>query len=253
MLICGSILVPIRVTGAIITMTLCLLWCYICCIGCSDLSKPYSPLRRQLLQGGCRVFSRVLLFFYGFVWLRESYEIEDIQARANQPHPSVVVVNHIGFAELMYLLYSDGCCFVSKEANRSLPFIGKISEVLQSIFVDRGDGERGRGNMQKRSSSRTSDTSSSSASSKGGSGSNNNASKSTTEQILERAHSPPGTYPPLCICPEGTTHTGHILIKFATGAFRAGLPVQPVIVRSPFSPVHGYDPSFSCANIVVHM
>ena len=114
MIICGAILVPIRVTGANISMTLCLLWCYICCIGCSDLSMPYSPLRRQLLQGGCRVFSRILLFFYGFIWLRESYEIEDIQARANQPHPSVVVVNHIGFAELMYLLYSDGCCFVSK-------------------------------------------------------------------------------------------------------------------------------------------
>ena len=109
MVIFGSILVPIRVTGAIITMTLCLLWCYICCIGCSDLSKPYSPLRRQLLQGGCRVFSRILLFFYRFGWLRESYVIEDLQARVNQPHPSVVVVNHIGFADLMYILYSDGC------------------------------------------------------------------------------------------------------------------------------------------------
>lgn len=235
MVICGSILVPIRVSGAIITLTSCLLWCTICSIGCTDLSKPYSPRRRQLLQGGCRVFSRILLFFYGFVWLRESYEIEDAQERARQPHPSVVVVNHIGFAELMYLMYSDGCCFVSKDANRSLPFIGKISEVLQSIFVDRGDGNS---------------SSSSSSASEGGDGSK---AKSTTEQILERAHSPPGSYPPLCICPEGTTHTGHVLIKFATGAFRAGLPVQPVIVDSPFSPVHGYDPSFSCANIVTHM
>ncbi|KAL7528499.1 hypothetical protein ACHAXR_002478, partial [Thalassiosira sp. AJA248-18] len=257
MIICGSILVPIRVSGAILTLTSCLLWCTICSIGCSDLSKPYSPRRRQLLQGGCRVFSRILLFFYGFVWLRESYEIEDAIERARQPHPSVVVVNHIGFAELMYLLYSDGCCFVSKDANRSLPFIGTISEVLQSIFVDRGDGDSRGGSsssssMQKSTSRTTSDVSSSASEGGGGGGGSSNA-KSTTEQILERAHSPPGSYPPLCICPEGTTQTGHVLIKFATGAFRAGLPVQPVIVDSPFSPVHGYDPSFSCANIVTHV
>jgi len=36
-------------------------------------------------------------------------------------------------------------------------------------------------------------------------------------------------------------------------AFRCGRPIQPVIVTSPFSPVHGYDTSFSCANIVLHI
>lgn len=215
MIICGSILVPIRVTGAIITLTFCLLWCSICSIGCNDLSKPYSPSRRVLLQGGCRIFSRILLFFYGFVWLHESYEIEDAQERANQPHPSVVVVNHIGFAELMYLVYSDGCCFVSKEANRALPFIGKISEVLQSIFVDRGDGEK-RKSMQSGSSHISESTSASggdgermksmqTGSSHMSESSSVSGEKSTTEQILERARAPPGSYPPLCICPEGTS------------------------------------------------
>ena len=29
--------------------------------------------------------------------------------------------------------------------------------------------------------------------------------------------------------------------------------MRPVVVSSPFSPVHGYDPSFSCANIVKHI
>ena len=270
MIICGSILLPIRATGAIITLTTGLVWCNICCIGCTDLSKPYSRLRRVLLQGGIRILSRILLFFYGFVWLYESHEIEDAQERAKQPHPSVIVVNHIGFAELMYLVYSDGCCFVSKEANRSLPFIGTISEVLQSIFVDRGDGKR---KSMQPGSSHTSESSSAASGedrdgekiksmqtgsshtseSSSASGGNGGITKSTTEQILERARAPPGSYPPLCICPEGTTHTGHILIKFATGAFRSGLPVQPVIVQSPFSPLHGYDPSFSCANIVTHM
>ena len=191
--------------------------------------------RRILLQKGVGVFSRILLFFYGFVWLNVTREDEKQQ----KIQPSVVVVNHIGFAELMYLVYSDGCCFVSKEENRKLPFIGTISEALQSIFVDRGDGDK-----RKRKSLESSGSSVSSTSA---------GTRSTTEQILERAHAAPSTYPPLCICPEGTTHTGHVLLKFATGAFRAGLPVQPVVVKSPFSPVYGYDPSFSCANILLHV
>ena len=110
-------------------------------------------------------------------------------------------MNHLGFAELLYLAYSDGCCFLSKIENKKLPFIGKITEILQSIFVDRVSGER------KQTSIRTESTQSFASS-------NNGNNSSTVEQILERAHSPPGTWPPLCICPEGTTHTGHCLIRF---------------------------------------
>lgn len=134
---------------------------------------------------------------------------------------------------------------MSKIENKKLPFIGKITEILQSIFVDRVSGER------KQTSIRT--ESSGGSSTQSFASSNNGNNSSTVEQILERAHSPPGTWPPLCICPEGTTHTGHCLIRFQNGAFRAGLPIQPVIVKSPFSPRWGYDPSFSCANIVMHI
>mmetsp|Transcript_42263 Transcript_42263/g.89884 ORF Transcript_42263/g.89884 Transcript_42263/m.89884 type:complete len:392 (+) Transcript_42263:46-1221(+) len=246
MIACGSILVPFRVAGALATLSSCLLWCHVCSVGC-DVSKPYSATRRRLLVGGCQIFSRVLLFCYGFLWIRVSHEVEDAGERSRQPCPSVIVVNHIGFAELMYLLCGYGCCFVSKDANRALPFIGKISQVLQSIFVDRGEERRGQGQESSSSSFHRSDVSSASSE-----GSRNN-SKGTTEKILERARSPPGTWPPLAICPEGTTHTGHVMIRFATGAFRAGLPIQPVVVSSPFSSRFGYDPSFSCSNIATHI
>eukprot|EP00529_Nitzschia_sp_RCC80_P031756 CAMPEP_0113481954 /NCGR_PEP_ID=MMETSP0014_2-20120614/22672_1 /TAXON_ID=2857 /ORGANISM="Nitzschia sp." /LENGTH=365 /DNA_ID=CAMNT_0000375461 /DNA_START=178 /DNA_END=1275 /DNA_ORIENTATION=- /assembly_acc=CAM_ASM_000159 len=232
-MILGSVLVPFRLFGAIATLTAGLVWCSLCSIGC-DTSKPYPPLRRSLLVGGCGYFSRILLFFFGFVWVKQEYEIADAKERQKQPIPSLVVVNHIGFAELLYLVWSDGCCFVSKDTNKALPFIGKISAILQSIFVDRGEGRI------------------ESAQSAAG-GSSNTGGSSTTAKILERAHSPPGTWPPLAMCPEGTTHTGHCLITFATGAFRAGLPVQPVVVSSPFNPIFGYDPSFSCADIVLHV
>ena len=240
MVIFGIVLVPIRLFGAIATLALCLLWCNICSIGnTDDVSKPYTPLRRKLLQGGCRVCSRMLLFFYGFIWINVTYEINDINERKKQLDPPIIVVNHLGFSELLYLIWSDGCCFVSKDTNRKLPFIGKIAEALQSIFVDRAPtpAETEKNNNKNKDDSTPTLT----------------PVRTTTDMILERAHSPPGTWPPLAVCPEGTTHTGHCLIRFATGAFRCGKPIQPVIVTSPFSPVHGYDTSFSCANIVLHI
>lgn len=230
MVMTGSFLLPIRVVGAINTLLLGLIWANLASLGC-DPSVPYSPLRRRILLGGCRLFARVLLFFYGYVWIHESFEIVDAEERARQPQPSLVICNHVGFAELLYLASRDGCCFVSKEANRALPFIGKISEIMQSIFVSRG----GSGSTHSTDS--------------GGSG----GGGSTTDQILERARAPPGTWPPLAVCPEGTTTTGHIMIHMHTGAFRSGLPVQPVVASMPFSPFHGYDPSFSCTNIVLHI
>ena len=39
---------------------------------------------------------------------------------------------------------------------------------------------------------------------------------------------------PLCILPEGTTHNGRSLIKFFSGAFEGGGPVQPVLLSYPY-------------------
>lgn len=228
MLVFGSVLVPIRLFGAICTLASCLIWCKFCLsIGGGDscgnnnkngTTKPYTRLQTYLMGKGCGIFSRILLFWYGFIWIDVTYEIDDPIVR-----PSIIVVNHLGFAELLYLVWSDGCCFVSKDTNRQLPFIGTIAECLQSIFVDRAPEQE------------------------------NGTIKSTTDRILERANSPVGTYPSLCMCPEGTTHTGHCLLQFSTGAFRSGTAIKPVVVQSPFSPVSGYDTSFSCTDIVLHI
>lgn len=48
-------------------------------------------------------------------------------------------------------------------------------------------------------------------------------------------------FPRVLIFPEGTTTTGHALLSFKPGAFRPGLPVQPVVIRYPHSHM---DPSW---------
>lgn len=221
MIITGSVLVPLRVMGALITLTLC--W-ILATIGTYDLSddpgaSPYSPRRKWWLLGGFRILSRVLLFFYGFIWISE-----EAPPSGSETAP-VIVCNHTGFVEVLYLLYRHGCCFVSKQDNRKLPFIGKVASVLQCIFVERASEDK-----------------------------NGKKGKSTTTKILERFEPESGSlWPPVCMCPEGTTTTGHCLVHFHTGAFRPGQPVLPVLFEMPFSSTWGYDPSFSCAIIYYHV
>ena len=43
---------------------------------------------------------------------------------------------------------------------------------------------------------------------------------------------------PIVLLPEGTCHNGHALLKFFTGAFEGGGPVQPVILRYPYRRVN---------------
>ena len=40
---------------------------------------------------------------------------------------------------------------------------------------------------------------------------------------------------PIAVMPEGTCHNGHALIKFFSGAFEGGGPVQPVLLSYPYA------------------
>ena len=40
-----------------------------------------------------------------------------------------------------------------------------------------------------------------------------------------------GRYPLFIVAPEGTTKPGHCLLTFSTGAFVAGAPVLPVLLK----------------------
>ena len=40
--------------------------------------------------------------------------------------------------------------------------------------------------------------------------------------------------PKLIVYPEGTTTSGHQMIRFHLGAFRSGAPIQPIVLRFPY-------------------
>ncbi len=82
---------------------------------------------------------------------------------------------------------------------KNLPGFGFLMAGAQCIFVDRKDP---------------------------------NSRAVTREALLQRARD--DRWPRVLMFPEATTANQTALLRFKTGAFEAGLPVQPVVIRQPF-------------------
>lgn len=62
----------------------------------------------------------------------------------------------------------------------------------------------------------------------------NKESKESCRRIVEQRSQPSWPGPPTMIFPEGRITNGEMLIQFKLGAFQAGQPVLPVVLRYPF-------------------
>lgn len=173
--------------------------------------------RREIIVRSGRFLSRALLFTLGFYWIPETYRIHDFhnhekltdQNESNDQlqepeRPGAIVSNHISYLDILYHMSASFPSFVAKRSVGKLPLVGLISKCLGCVYVQRED--------------KSSDF-------KGVSG-------VVTERIKE-AHCD-GSAPLMLLFPEGTTTNGDFLLPFKTGAFIAGAPVLPVILRYPF-------------------
>ncbi|KAK7274634.1 hypothetical protein RIF29_15730 [Crotalaria pallida] len=122
--------------------------------------------------------------------------------RKGRPAPRefapIIVSNHVSYIEPIFYFYELFATIVASESHDSLPFVGTIVRAMQVIYVDRFSP-----------SSR----------------------KHAIKEIKRRASC--NRFPRVLLFPEGTTTNGRNLISFQLGAFIAGLPIQPVIVRYP--------------------
>ena len=162
---------------------------------------PPTHFGKSFLEHMTRGVSRTVLFLCGFHWLHVRGAPEEDSTRV-----PIIVSNHVSFVEVLFFMsMHHPPAFVFKQECLKLPVIGKIArDVLGSVPVDHA--HRGTG---------------------------------ATETIVKLVHrmqaDETGVRPrQLLIFPEGTTTNGTCLIRFRTGAFVAGVPVQPVVVRLPF-------------------
>ncbi|XP_045920538.1 lysophospholipid acyltransferase LPCAT4 [Micropterus dolomieu] len=195
-IILGSILFPLRV----ILAALCFLIMWplarlrLAGLPEEERSRPVKGWRLWLLHPMLLWLSRAAFFFLGFLWVKVKGRRADLKEA-----PVLVVAPHSSFLDMMVLCQTQLATVVSRSENTSLPVIGALLEFNQSVLVSRKDPQ---------------------------------SRKKAVAQVKERLTSN-GYWPQMLMFPEGTTTNGSALIKFKPGAFLAGVPVQPVLLRYP--------------------
>lgn len=111
------------------TMFSLMAFAYLCIkialINVSDpLFKPFNPLRRFLLWS-CRLVGRAVLFTMGY------YYIPIKGKPAPRSVAPVIVSNHIGFVDPIFVFYRHLPVIVSAKENVEMPIIGMFLQALQ--------------------------------------------------------------------------------------------------------------------------
>ncbi|XP_023202128.1 lysophospholipid acyltransferase LPCAT4 [Xiphophorus maculatus] len=195
-LILGSVLVPVRVTLAALFFLIMWPIARLRLAGLSEeeRARPVAGWRRWLFHPIILLLSRAVFVSLGFPWVKVKGRRADLKEA-----PVLVVAPHSGFLDMLVLCPTQLATVVSRYENTKLPVIGALLEFNQSVLVSRKDPE---------------------------------SRKEAVVKLNERLTSK-GYWPQMLMFPEGTTTNGRALIKFKPGAFLAGVPVQPVLLRYP--------------------
>uniref|UniRef100_A0A5F8G1T2 Lysophosphatidylcholine acyltransferase 4 n=1 Tax=Monodelphis domestica TaxID=13616 RepID=A0A5F8G1T2_MONDO len=203
----GALLAPIRVLLAFLVLFLLWPFAWLQVAGLSEeqLQEPITGWRKTVCHSGVLGLSRLLFFLLGFLRIRvRGHRASCLEA------PVLVAAPHSTFFDPIVLLPCDLPKVVSRAENLSVPVIGALLRFNQAILVSRHDPA---------------------------------SRRKVVEEVRRRATSR-GKWPQVLFFPEGTCSNKKALLKFKPGAFIAGVPVQPVLIRYPnslFLPV--YQPS----------
>lgn len=200
------ILVPLRILLFVAVMPLC--WLLVLVLGpkvneriLHNYAVEHLPAwRRRACAFATRVMARTMLISLGFWRVRGT---DDPKYEPDAARGATIVSNHVSLADPMLLAYVFAPAFVAKMAVARIPFVGRVGAAQHAFYIDRLNG----------------------------------GARNTTDAIVERqrlAADPDGCIPPIAIFPEGTTTNGKHLLKFRSGAFVAGTPVAPVLLRYPY-------------------
>ncbi|KAH8864678.1 Lysophosphatidylcholine acyltransferase [Schistosoma japonicum] len=189
------VILPFRVLGVGLFFLLTLLLSNVLTIGYDVRSqtKPICDLRRWLLLPIVCMCARFVFFIGGFHWIK----LKGIRATRNEA-PILVVAPHSSFLDALVIV-ALGMPSVVGKTESAESFVGGFFRVLQPILVNREDP---------------------------------NSRKKAIQELIRRAQSKE-EWPQIVIFPEGTCTNRSCIATFKSGAFSAGVPVQPVVVRWP--------------------
>ena len=137
-----------------------------------------------------------------------------VQVNGTPPERGVVISNHLGYLDIVALAALHRCVFVAKSEIRAWPFMGWLTAMAGTVYV-----ERGRGGSAERV-------------------------KTATQAAVDAGL-------PLVFFPEGTTSLGETVLRFHTGllmqAIEAGQPITAAHIRYRLTEQN--DPDLSLANV----
>lgn len=118
--------------------------------------------------------------------------------RKNPSSARVLVANHVALWDPIKIVFSEGVCVAAKSDAFNTPLFGRLLSALEviPIFRESTDGR-----------------------------------KASLQAVVDRCKDE--RFPPFLIFPQGTTTNTKVLTSFKKGAFAAGVPVCPVIIRYP--------------------
>nr|XP_042701782.1 lysophospholipid acyltransferase LPCAT4 isoform X2 [Chrysemys picta bellii] len=194
----GMVLAPLRVALAFIVLFLIWPFALLQVLHRSEeeLKEPLTDWRSSVSHSSVYLLSRLMFFLLGFMRIRVRG-----QRASRLEAPILVAAPHSTFFDPIILLPCDIPMVVSRTENLHVPVIGALLRYNQAILVSRHDPA---------------------------------SRKKVVEEVKRRATSQ-GKWPQVLFFPEGTCSNKKALLKFKPGAFIAGVPIQPILVRYPNS------------------
>nr|AYE66857.1 LPEAT [Lobosphaera incisa] len=196
LLLMACLVLPFRVLGILTCVSTCYLACQLSRVLPAWQQAAFVPWIGKRCARAC-------LWCIGFVSVRWVSCDQD----SEQPQPSAVpagiVSNHMGWSDILVHMSHSFPSFVARASTRDLPMVGLISQNMGCIYVEREH--------------KTATT--------------QGVSTLVKERMLHAGSPEAAGMRPMLLFPEGTTSNGKYLLPFKTGAFLAGRPVQPVVLK----------------------
>ncbi|KAF6265277.1 hypothetical protein COO60DRAFT_1623935 [Scenedesmus sp. NREL 46B-D3] len=197
--------VPLRLCICVTSIILVAIANSVAIAGC-DLSKPLPRWRRRLVEISSQTASGTCLRAVGF-W--NPRVLNGHHYTKGQQIGAIGIFNHVSYLDAFVVVWAFCCAGVTFNFSKHLPILGYGVRALQNLYVpehtDRASQQKGMVTL-----------------------------------IKERANNP--SMPMLSVAPEGTVSNGRCLLSFKTGAFVAGTPVVPILLRYKLAP---FNPSWS--------
>lgn len=223
-LLLAATLLPLRLGLAVFALVACVVWCKLTRLEtfCTEAAgRGQAGLGERIARAGVLLLFRLLLLSFGVLRVQHT-RIGPFPCDSDEEVVAPVVVsNHLSYLDIAVLMSElpGGGCFVAKAAVGEWFGVGTVARAMGCLFVQTASGN--------------------------------------TERLVQRVRqaerqASPEVRPRLVVFPEGTTTNGSGMVRFRAGAFAAGSPCQPVLIR--FSHGEGaFNPSWETIPFPEHL